>query len=100
MTLKAEVSKYQEDLVRSVQELVQIKSVHEQPLPGKPFGDGVDKALGYVLSLAESMGFSTKNLDGYCGYAEYGEGELLSACSPTWTSARKGRCGECLPMGE
>ena len=50
MTLKAEVSKYQEDLVRSVQELVQIKSVHEQPLPGKPFGDGVDKALGYVLS--------------------------------------------------
>ena len=46
MTLKAEVSKYQEDLVRSVQELVQIKSVHEQPLPGKPFGDGVDKALG------------------------------------------------------
>lgn len=29
MTLKAEVSKYQEDLVRSVQELVQIKSVHE-----------------------------------------------------------------------
>ena len=76
MTLKAEVSKYQEDLVRSVQELVQIKSVHEQPLPGKPFGDGVDKALGYVLSLAESMGFSTKNLDGYCGYAEYGEGEL------------------------
>ena len=76
MTLKAEVSKYQEDLVRSVQELVQIKSVHEQPLPGTPFGDGVDKALGYVLSLAESMGFSTKNLDGYCGYAEYGEGEL------------------------
>lgn len=76
MTFKAEISKYQEDLVRSVQELVQIRSVHEPPLPGKPFGAGVDQALQYVLRLAASMGFSTRNLDGYCGYAEYGEGEL------------------------
>ena len=100
MTLKAEVSKYQEDLVRSVQELVQIKSVHEQPLPGKPFGDGVDKALGYVLSLAESMGFSTKIWMATAAMRSTARESFISACSPTWTSARKGRCGECLPMGE
>ena len=76
MTFKAEISKYQDALIRSVQELIQIKSVHEPALPGKPFGEGVDQALQYVLNLAESMGFTTRNLDGYCGYAEYGEGDL------------------------
>ena len=76
MTFKAEISKYQDALIRSVQELIRIKSVHEPALPGKPFGEGVDQALQYVLNLAESMGFTTRNLDGYCGYAEYGEGDL------------------------
>lgn len=36
----------------------------------------MDAALDYVLDLAASMGFSTRKLDGYCGYAEYGQGEL------------------------
>lgn len=76
MSLKADVQKNRDALIRSVQELVRIKSTHDTPWPGKPFGEGVDRALNYVLTLAESMGFSTKNLDGYCGYAEYGEGEL------------------------
>lgn len=76
MTTKAVMLKYKEDLITSVQELVRIKSVPEAPLPGKPFGEGMNNALCYVLALAESMGFTTKNLDGYCGYAEYGEGDL------------------------
>lgn len=76
MSLKTDVLKSREDLIRSVQELVRIRSVHEPALPGKPFGEGVDQALNYVLSLAESMGFSVRNLDGYCGYAELGQGEL------------------------
>ncbi len=76
MTFRAEIANYQDALIHAVQELVRIKSVHEPALPGKPFGEGVDQALRYVLSLAESMGFATRNLDGYCGYAEYGEGDL------------------------
>ena len=76
MTFKAEMTSNQDALIRSVQELVRIKSVHGAPRPGMPFGEGVDRALRYVLDLAESMGFAVRNLDGYCGYAEYGEGDL------------------------
>ncbi|MBR2553742.1 MAG: Sapep family Mn(2+)-dependent dipeptidase, partial [Aeriscardovia sp.] len=32
-------------------------------------------ALAEALSIAERMGFRTKNLDNYCGYAEIGEGD-------------------------
>jgi len=70
------IQPYKDALVQSVRELVRLRSIHEEPQPGKPFGAGVDEALRYVLSLAEEMGFSTRNLDGYCGYVEYGEGEL------------------------
>ncbi|EMT52855.1 peptidase [Brevibacillus borstelensis AK1] len=42
---------------------------------GKPFGEGVAQALEYLLKLGEADGFATKNLDGYAGYVEYGEGE-------------------------
>ena len=76
MTTKNAMLRYKDDLIRSVQELVQIRSIPEVPLPGKPFGEGMHNALTYVLDLADSMGFVTKNLDGYCGYAEYGEGDL------------------------
>ena len=37
-------------------------------------GAEVDKALRYVLDICQNMGFRTKNLDGYVGYAEYGHG--------------------------
>lgn len=76
MSLRSDVLKNKDALIRSVQELVRIRSVHAPALPGKPFGEEVDQALRYVLSLAESMGFATRYLDGYCGYAELGEGEL------------------------
>lgn len=42
-----------------------------------PFGTDCSNALKYFLSLASSLGFRTKNLDGYCGYAEFGEGDEL-----------------------
>ncbi|UFJ40351.1 dipeptidase PepV [Brevibacillus humidisoli] len=42
---------------------------------GKPFGAGVAEALEYLLNLGEAHGFATKNLDGYAGYVEYGQGE-------------------------
>ena len=36
----------------------------------------MDDAINYLLSLAAGMGFKTKKIDGYCGYAEYGEGDI------------------------
>lgn len=42
-----------------------------------PFGKECSDCLKYFLNLASSLGFRTKNIDGYCGYAECGEGDEL-----------------------
>lgn len=44
-----------------------------------PLGEGVYKALNYVLDLAKGMGFKTKMLDGYCGWIEAGQGDKMVA---------------------
>lgn len=77
MTINEIVDKSREDIIKSTVELLKIKSVEDQAEPGKPFGDGVDKALKYTLKLCEDLGFRTENLDGYIGYCEYGKGEEL-----------------------
>ncbi|MGG1664140.1 dipeptidase PepV [Brevibacillus sp. NRS-1366] len=42
---------------------------------GKPFGKGVAEALTAMLERGERAGFQTKNLQGYAGTIEYGDGE-------------------------
>lgn len=42
---------------------------------GKPFGEGVAQALEAMLARGENDGFQTKNLEGYAGTIEYGDGE-------------------------
>ncbi|QQY79226.1 succinyl-diaminopimelate desuccinylase [Keratinibaculum paraultunense] len=69
------IDSYKYDIIKSTQEIVTIKSVEDEPKEGMPFGEGPYKALEYALNLAKQMGFKTKNLDGYVGYAEFGEGE-------------------------
>lgn len=76
-TLDKIVTEYQEELIRSVQELVRIKSIPGEAKPGMPFGEGPASALDYALTLCEKLGFHTKNIDGYIGYAEVGQGEEM-----------------------
>ena len=73
------VEEHREDVIRSVQDIVRIPSVEASPLPGKPFGKNVDHALRNALALAERLGFRVKNIDGYAGYAEFGEGDETMA---------------------
>ncbi len=68
-------SEYQELMVETLRELLKIESVKSHPLDGKPFGEGPSAALEYMLNLAESFGLRTKNVDGYAGHVEYGEGD-------------------------
>lgn len=42
-----------------------------------PFGQDCTDVLNYILDVAKSMGFRTKNLSNYCGYVEFGEGNEL-----------------------
>ncbi|MBQ3022683.1 MAG: Sapep family Mn(2+)-dependent dipeptidase [Clostridia bacterium] len=42
-----------------------------------PLGKGINDAIEEFLSIGNRMGMKTKNLDGYCGYIEIGEGEKM-----------------------
>ncbi len=73
--LKEKVAGLEEEMFASIKESVAIRSVEGAAEAGKPFGAAVDEALQHALGVAAKMGLRTKNLDGYVGYAEYGEGE-------------------------
>ncbi|MCS7175677.1 dipeptidase PepV [Pseudothermotoga sp.] len=68
-----------EEIFREASNLVKIRSVQTEAAPGKPFGEGVAQALEYTLRLGERLGFRVKNVDGYAGHIEYGDGERLFA---------------------
>lgn len=69
------IEQNQADMITAIQESIHFESVKAEPRPGAPFGAENRTALDHALALAERLGFVTKNLDGYCGYAEYGAGE-------------------------
>ena len=62
-------------MIEDLQALIRIKSVEGEAEEGMPFGPGPKAALDEALALCERLGFRTKNLDGYAGYAEFGEGD-------------------------
>ena len=66
------------EMIQKLQELIQIPSVYsESKNPLMPFGENANKALEYMLDLGKQLGFRTKNIDGYCGYIEFGEGKEM-----------------------
>jgi len=75
LDLNKYIDDHRDDIIRSVQEIIRIKSVKGEAKAGKPFGEEVNDCLEYALRLAESMGFTVKNLDGYAGHAEFGQGD-------------------------
>lgn len=73
--LDQKISSYKDELVKDVQELIRIKSVEGEPCEGKPFGEGPAEALDKALEISKRLGFKTGTVDGYAGYAEFGEGD-------------------------
>ena len=68
--------KFLEDLKK----VISIKSINGNcgPVTEKaPLGEGINEAIETFCQIGECMGFRTKNLDGYCGYIEMGEGEKM-----------------------
>lgn len=74
-----EVNKRQADLLRATQEFLQIKSVLDfsTASKGAPFGKEIRKALDYVLDTCREAGMEIKDVEGYAGHAEFGEGKEL-----------------------
>lgn len=75
---KQYIENNKKDIISSVCDLITFPSIS---LPEEnrnfPFGKNCSDVLKYFLNLANSLGFRTKNLDGYCGYVEFGEGDEL-----------------------
>ncbi len=75
---KEHLNKNKENIIQTVCDLVKIPSVSEENSNSEfPFGENCNKALNYILNLGNKLGFHTKNIDGYCGYIEFGEGDEL-----------------------
>ena len=72
------IESLKKDIINSTQELIRIPSIYDSSDNEKfPFGKNVNKALEYMLNLGKQLGFRTKNVDGYCGYIEFGEGNEI-----------------------
>lgn len=78
MKINEFIEKNRNNILNTLSELISFKSVSvETGNAEKPFGEECKKALDYILDLGNKMGFRTKNIDEYCGYIEFGEGEEL-----------------------
>lgn len=75
---ETKIKELQKEIIQKTQDLIRIPSVNTfSTNPNKPFGEAANDALIYMLTLGKELGFRTKNLDGYCGYIEFGEGEEI-----------------------
>ena len=69
------IEENRDKILEDIISTVNIESVAQPDSPVGPFGPGCRRALDHVLGLADRLGFSTHNMDYYCGYADLGAGE-------------------------
>lgn len=69
-----------DEQIATTQAVIRLKSVLDENASSEehPFGPDLTRSLTDFLKRAEDLGFRTKNVDNYAGYAEMGEtGELV-----------------------
>lgn len=72
------INSNKQKIISSVCDLITYQSVSIRTNDSSsPFGKDCSDCLKYFLRLANSLGFKTKNVDGYCGWAEFGDGSEL-----------------------
>lgn len=79
MELKDFVDTQKDEMLETLSKVIQIKSVRGEETADAPFGEGPKKCLNFVLEKAKELGFETKNMDNYMGWAEYGQGDEMIA---------------------
>lgn len=77
MDFKKTIEDNKELMLKTLKELLQIKSVLgvNQMTKETPFGPGIDEALRYMLELGKKDGFEVVNDEGYAGHISYGNNE-------------------------
>ena len=73
MNFEKIINENKELIVKTLQELIQIKSVYDESTITKamPFGKGINDALEYMLNLGKKDGFDVVNDEGYAGEITY-----------------------------
>ena len=64
-------------MLNDLKEIIAIDSVYGEPQENAPFGVKARAALDWFLKKSAEFGFKTGESDGYCGWAEIGEGERM-----------------------
>ena len=79
MDFYQETQNRKEKMVQDLQGLIQIPSLRDldSKAENAPFGKDLRHALDYVLNLAKADGFKTRDLEGYAGVVEFGEGDEI-----------------------
>lgn len=75
--LHAWIDNHEDEIVKALQGVLRIPSLEAPAEPNAPFGPAVREALDYSLNLCQELGFRTKDVGGYAGHAEFGEGEEM-----------------------
>lgn len=73
----SEMLKRKEKLLDDLIELLKFESVKDldSATEAAPMGKTIDETLQYMLHRAEREGFQTEDIDGYIGYADFGESD-------------------------
>ena len=79
MNLNEAILLKKDQMIRSLQENIQIPSVEGEAAPGAPYGPEVRRSLDHALETAQNLGFDVTDMDGHMGWCEYGEGEEMVA---------------------
>ncbi|NLC88065.1 MAG: M20 family metallopeptidase [Clostridiaceae bacterium] len=67
-----------QQIIGDICDLISYPSISEETNDSNfPFGKSCFDCLKHFLHIAKSLGFKTKNVDGYCGFIEFGEGDEL-----------------------
>lgn len=77
VNVSKKIRNYKDEILEDIVNIVEIPSVRGEAKNGKPFGEQSAKALQFCLDLADSMGFTTKNVGNFAGHIEYGDGDEI-----------------------
>ena len=68
---------HEQELLDDTIKMLQIPSLESDPAENAPYGKENREALDLALSLSESFGMKTTDLEGHLGYADFGHGDRL-----------------------
>ena len=71
----AKVDELKDQMISDICHLVQMDSQRSEPAENAPFGKNVAETLDEALRICEREGLTTKNVDHYVGYGQWGEGD-------------------------